>query len=167
MPLPIKNMVTAPMINNQENRGAFKSPGNRPQNKNDSDDEKTGKRILSFGGKKLMAGRFLEDGDAYSKKSGENPLHNYPGSPTIHAKNTKFQGLDVSDQKSKKEINKQNTSNEIKGKDAKSTKNVPKFIANAKSSPYLPKKLSLDSSNELSGERAIKKIMANEHTRDK
>lgn len=45
-------------INNQE-RGAFKSPGNRPQNKSNTEDEKAVKRILSFGGKKLMVGRFM------------------------------------------------------------------------------------------------------------
>lgn len=83
-------------------------------------------------------------------------VFNYPGSPKFQAKG-KFQGLDVSDQKNMKETNKINTSNEIKGKELKSAKNIPKFIVNVKSSPYLLKKVALDSSNEISGERGIKK----------
>lgn len=55
-----------------------------------------------------MAGRFLEDGDAYTKKAGE-AIFNIPVNQPN--KNVKFNGLDVSDQKSKKETNKQNTSN--------------------------------------------------------
>lgn len=91
-----------------------------------------------------MAGRFLEDGDAYTKKPGDAVFN----IPVAHPnKNIKFNGLDVSDQKTKKETNKQNTSNEGKAKDLKSVKNVPKFITNAKSTPNLPKKLCLDSSN--------------------
>lgn len=78
-------------------------------------------------------------------------VFNYPGSPKFQAKG-KFQGLDVSDHKNIKETNKINTSNELK-----SGKNIPKFIVNVKSSPYLLKKVSLDSSNEISGERGIKK----------
>jgi hypothetical protein len=78
----------------------------------------------------------------------ETAVGNYSGSPQIHK--GKYHGLDVSDQKSKKD-GMLNTSNEDnpKGKG----KNVPKFIVNAniKSSPYLPKKISLDSSNEISG----------------
>lgn len=54
---PHKNIVTVP-ITNQEGR-AFKSPGSRPQNKSSTEDEKAVKRILSFGGKKLMVGRFM------------------------------------------------------------------------------------------------------------
>lgn len=140
-----------------QDRNGFKSPGNRPQNKNTSphnkntsEDEKPGKRILSFGGKKLM-GRFLEDSTSNNKKGAEGG-GKYPGSP--QAQKGKLQVLEVSDLKGRKE--KLNTSNEdTKGRG----KNVPKFIANAniKSSPFLPKKPSLDSSNEISGERALKK----------
>jgi hypothetical protein len=63
--IPNKNIVTTPLVAAQD-RNAFKSPGNRPQNKNISptnknisEDEKSAKRILSFGGKKLMGGRFF------------------------------------------------------------------------------------------------------------
>ena len=54
---PHKNIVTVPMANQE--RGGYKSPGNRPQNKSSTEDEKAVKRILSFGGKKLMVGRFM------------------------------------------------------------------------------------------------------------
>lgn len=93
-----KNLVTTP--NNPDNRNLFKSPGNRPLNRNDSQQEKSGKRIQSFGGKKLIGGRFLEDGDAISKKSGGESTGNFTGSPQIFpkiAKVARFPGLDVSE----------------------------------------------------------------------
>ena len=31
---PIKNMVASPIMNPQENRGGYKSPANRPVNRN-------------------------------------------------------------------------------------------------------------------------------------
>jgi hypothetical protein len=69
------------------------------------------------------------------------------------------------DQKSKN--NKQNTSNEdlLKGKNQNNSKNVPRFIANGniKSSPYLNNKISLDSSNEVSGDAGIKVAMMERH----
>lgn len=87
-----KNLVT-PIPSDA--RQSFKSPPNRPPQRTDSEEDKSGKRILSFGGKKLMAGRFLEDGDATSKKSGEvSTGHNTPASPLL-AKG-RFPGLDVS-----------------------------------------------------------------------
>lgn len=46
-----------------------------------------------------MAGRFLEDGDAYNKKMGEVIFNTPINQPN---KNIKFNGLDVSDQKNKK-----------------------------------------------------------------
>lgn len=100
-----------------------------------------------------MGGRFFQDSsNNNNKKSPETAVGNYSGSPQAHK--GKCHGLDVSDQKSKKDA-KLNTSNQDNTK-AK-PKNVPKFISNAniKSSPYLTEKISLDSSNE--GERAIKK----------
>jgi hypothetical protein len=43
------------------------------------------KRILSFGGRKLLTGRFMEDADVGSKKSGDSSTGNYvPGSPPDH-----------------------------------------------------------------------------------
>lgn len=141
-------MVTAPLAANQD-RNAFKSPGNRQQNKNLSEDEKSAKRILSFGGKKLIAGRFLDESDACNKKSVDAGVGNYSGSPQVYKGVAKFPGLDVSEQKGRKEA-KLNTSNEERTKAGGNiAKNVPKFIVNSniKSSPYLPKKLALDSSN--------------------
>ena len=82
-------------------------------------------------------------------------MGNYSGSPQVHK--GKYHGLDVSDQKSKKNgmLNTSNEDPKAKGK------NVPKFIANnssnIKSSPYLPKKVSLDNSNELRDKHAINK----------
>jgi len=43
----------------EDKRNGFKSPGTKPQNRSESDDDKTGKRILSFGGKKIMPNKFL------------------------------------------------------------------------------------------------------------
>lgn len=109
-----------------------------------------------------MGGRFLEDSDN-NKKNAEGTA-NYPGSP--QPVKGKYVGLDVSDQKRKEKLN---TSNEDKPKAAKPAKNVPKFIANnnIKSSPYLPKKISLDSSNEMSGDKAIKKALAEQQSKEK
>jgi hypothetical protein len=95
-----------------------------------------------------MAGRFLEDSDAYHKKSIEPVGLSKPGSPL--AKSSKYLGLNLSDQKNKKSNTKQNTSNEdnLQNKNNKNTKNIPKFLSNPniKSSPYLLKH-NLDSSN--------------------
>ena len=55
----------------------------------------------------------------------------------------------------------------MKSKELKAGKNIPKFIANVKSSPYLLKKGTLDSSNEISGERGIKKYEKILNDRDK
>jgi hypothetical protein len=46
---------------------------------------------------------------------------------------------------------------------------VPKFIANSniKSSPYLNKKVALDSSNEFSGDKGIKKALAEHQARER
>lgn len=82
----------------EDKRNGFKSPGTKPLNRSESDDDKTGKRILSFGGKKLMPNKFLEDGDNVSKKSGNANIGiPTPNSPTFQSK-LRFQGLDVSDQ---------------------------------------------------------------------
>ena len=106
-----------------------------------------------------MAGRFLEDGDAYNKKPIEQTAITKPGSPL--AKSNKYLGLNLSDQKSKKSNAKQNTSNDDnpQSKNIKNLKNIPKFISNPniKSSPYLLKH-NLDSSNEISGDRGLKTI---------
>lgn len=106
-----------------------------------------------------MAGRFLEDSDAYNKKSIEQTVLTKPGSPL--AKSSKYLGLNLSDQKNKKSNTKQNTSNDDnpQSKNSKTSKNIPKFISNPniKSSPYLLKH-NLDSSNEISGDRGLKPI---------
>lgn len=106
-----------------------------------------------------MAGRFLEDGDAYNKKPLEQTALAKPASPLV--KSSKYLGLNLSDQKDKKSNTKQNTSNDDnpQSKNNKNPKNIPKFISNPniKSSPYLLKH-NLDSSNEISGERGLKNI---------
>jgi hypothetical protein len=58
-----------------------------------------------------MGGRFLEDSGALNIKKSIETSGNFPGSPQPH-KSSKYHGLDVSDQKSRKEQgNKLNTSN--------------------------------------------------------
>lgn len=115
---------------------------------------------MSFGGKKLLGGgvgsggRYFEDLTNNNKKSAETAVGNYSGSPQAHK--GKYHGLGVSDQKSKKDGMLNTSNEETKGKG----KNIPKFIANnanIKSSPYLPNKVSLDSSNEFSDKHTIKK----------
>lgn len=63
----------------------FKSPNNHQANRSQCEEGKLDKRILSFGGRKLLTGRFMEDADVGSKKSGDSSTGNYvPGSPPDH-----------------------------------------------------------------------------------
>jgi hypothetical protein len=54
VPLKTKNLVAVPLINNQEQRGGFKSPNFKSPNRSGSEEDQTLKRVLSFGGKKPM-----------------------------------------------------------------------------------------------------------------
>jgi len=57
-----KNLVVAPLLNNQELRNGFKSPGNCPQTRVNLYEDLSGKRIGSFGsfgGKKQGISKFL------------------------------------------------------------------------------------------------------------
>ena len=140
---PVRKMVTgssaknllAPNHSKHDSRSSFKSPGSNRE------DEKSSKRILSFGQKKtgVVQTRRLEDLGKDSKKTSAG---NYQ-SPIRH-----FPGLNISEQEKG-----------LKAKEKDGKTNPKKVLQkgmdnyNIRSSPYLSV-IPLDSSNELSSDRA-------------